>query len=70
MTDWKKPDGSALDAQQAAIDERNAAARKIGRAERVKREDAQDKARRESEAKQSASLRRQSEGSGGGASRR
>jgi hypothetical protein len=70
MDDRKKPDGSTLDAQQAAVDERNAAARKIHKAERVKREGEQDKALRASEAKQSESLRKQSIRAGGAASRR
>jgi hypothetical protein len=64
MTDWKKPDGSALTAQKTDVAERNDAARKIARAERQKRELAEDKARAASEAKQNASLRKSSERSG------
>ena len=66
MTDWKKPDGSALKAQKDAVAERNDAARKIARAERQKRELAEDKARAASEKKQNAGLRKASGRSGRG----
>ena len=69
MSEWKKPDGSALTAQKDAVAERNDAARKIARAERQKREQAEDKARAASEAKQNASLRKSSERSGKAARR-
>jgi hypothetical protein len=65
MTDRKKPDGSAYAAHKAALDERNAAARKIGKAERAVKELADDKARHATEKEQAASLRRQSERGGG-----
>lgn len=55
-----RPDGSAYKAHMDALTARNDATRKAGRAERKTREDAEERGRRETSARQDADLRQSS----------
>ena len=55
-----RPDGSAYRAHMDALTARNDATRKAGRADRKTREDAEERGRREANARQDADLREKS----------
>jgi len=55
-----RPDGSAYKAHMEALTARNDAVRKAGRAERKTREDAEERGRREANARQDSDLRQSS----------
>ena len=55
-----RPDGSAYKAHLEALTARNDATRKVGRAERKTREEAEERGRRETSARQHADLRERS----------